>query len=497
MLPLTEHVMMFQDYLVKLGDENQKLLKENLHDEKAFKTLTNVALASTIVFNRRRIGDVQYLPMETYKGTSRDQSTLREMIEKMSESEKVLTQTNKHVVAGGKGSRAIEIFFPPAIQSYIETLLEARNNFVPRTIILTRTKTGEGYKIKTMDMCGGASCLLSPQTAPSQPAPAAVSPPQSAPAAAPPSRPAPAVLLPPLLVGATSGPASAPPAGPSQPSAAAYPYMIPPQGLLGHYPHIDPGYYGLYHGGYQGPPHRSHMGIPPRDTPPVPSEDDDEEESNSEDEAGISHPLFSLAPSTREREPSVPDPDPELASQGISCQKLGSPAWNRVRYSESQKALQAGGVFKPLSVPGEIPLPNSSTFENLSRQDSFLGTLSHGLLLQRNALSGAMNTLAEKFPEVREELGSIFSDDGELKQVSDNLLQYVCGKRAECFEARRRLVEPKDPQLARLVRAIPPSPSCLFEEAQFTDFVKAHPLAFRPTRPTPRPMAPSREFRVY
>ncbi|KAI5733985.1 hypothetical protein M8J77_001063 [Diaphorina citri] len=311
-----------------------------------------------------------------------------------------------------------------------------------------------------------ASCLLYPQTAPSQPAPAAVSPPQSAPAAAPPSRPAPAVLLPPLLVGATSGPASAPPAGPSQPSAAAYPYMIPPQGLLGHYPHIDPGYYGLYHGGYQGPPHRSHMGIPPRDTPPVPSEDDDEEESNSEDEAGISHPLFSLAPSTREREPSVPDPDPELASQGISCQKLGSPAWNRVRYSESQKALQAGGVFKPLSVPGEIPFPNSSTFENLSRQDSFLGTLSHGLLLQRNALSGAMNTLAEKFPEVREELGSIFSDDGELKQVSDNLLQYVCGKRAECFEARRRLVEPKDPQLARLVRAIPPSPSCLFEEAQ-------------------------------
>ncbi|XP_026685189.1 uncharacterized protein LOC113470725 [Diaphorina citri] len=157
MLPLTEHVMMFQDYLVKLGDENQKLLKENLHDEKAFKTLTNVALASTIVFNRRRIGDVQYLPMETYKGTSRDQSTLREMIEKMSESEKVLTQTYKHVVAGGKGSRAIEIFFPPAIQSYIETLLEARNNFVPRTIILTRTKTGEGYKIKTMDMCGGGS----------------------------------------------------------------------------------------------------------------------------------------------------------------------------------------------------------------------------------------------------------------------------------------------------------------------------------------------------
>ncbi|KAI5700556.1 hypothetical protein M8J75_000510 [Diaphorina citri] len=71
------------------------------------------------------------------------------------------------------------------------------------------------------------------------------------------------------------------------------------------------------------------MGIPPRDTPPVPSEDDDEEESNSEDEAGISPPLFSLAPSTREREPSVPDPDPELASQGISCQKLGSPAWNR------------------------------------------------------------------------------------------------------------------------------------------------------------------------
>jgi hypothetical protein len=281
----------------------------------------------------------------------------------------------------------------------------------------------------------------------------------------------------------------------AQPASTA---SLPPSAAHHLYPlpfFCDPSYYGHYlqsamkasRGQVAQPPPPSES-VTPIPLSPVSS---DQEDFSEEDEVVDCNPpaLFSFAPSTKEREPSIPDPDSELASQGVVCQKLGSPAWNRVRYTESQRALQAGGVFQPLAIPSEFPHSNSSTGENLVRQELFLGTLTHGLLLQRRAFSSTMNTLVEKYPEVREELGSLFSDESVFKNVSDHLLQYVCGKRAECLESRRRLVEPRDPHLARLVRRIPPSPSALYEEGQFSEFFHNHPSAFR--RPNPRPTAPA------
>ncbi|KAI5747008.1 hypothetical protein M8J77_010180 [Diaphorina citri] len=219
----------------------------------------------------------------------------------------------------------------------------------------------------------------------------------------------------------------------AQPASTA---SLPPSAAHHLYPlpfFCDPSYYGHYlqsamkasRGQVAQPPPPSES-VTPIPLSPVSS---DQEDFSEEDEVVDCNPpaLFSFAPSTKEREPSIPDPDSELASQGVVCQKLGSPAWNRVRYTESQRALQAGGVFQPLAIPSEFPHSNSSTGENLVRQELFLGTLTHGLLLQRRAFSSTMNTLVEKYPEVREELGSLFSDESVFKNVSDHLLQYVCG----------------------------------------------------------------------
>lgn len=41
------------------------------------------------------------------------------------------------------------------------------------------------------------------------------------------------------------------------------------------------------------------------------------------------------------------------------------------------------------------------------------------------------------------------------------------------------VIAPKDQHLAKLVKAIPPSPTDLFDEGQFADFVRLHPTAFR------------------
>lgn len=53
--------------------------------------------------------------------------------------------------------------------------------------------------------------------------------------------------------------------------------------------------------------------------------------------------------------------------------------------------------------------------------------------------------------------------DSVFRQLSDDVLQYVCGRRAEVIEQRRKLFLPKNNQVASLMEAIPPSSSHLFE----------------------------------
>ncbi|KAK4885177.1 hypothetical protein RN001_001448 [Aquatica leii] len=58
-LPLTKDVMKFRNYVTKVAMDNFELLKKQNSDEQAFKKLVEASLCLTILFNRRRIGDVQ------------------------------------------------------------------------------------------------------------------------------------------------------------------------------------------------------------------------------------------------------------------------------------------------------------------------------------------------------------------------------------------------------------------------------------------------------
>ncbi|KAJ8933558.1 hypothetical protein NQ314_013932, partial [Rhamnusium bicolor] len=101
MLPLTEDIMKFRDYILETAEKNVVLLRRDNNDRKSFKKLVDASLAFTILFNRRRIGDVQYVETNSYLGnfTVNNQT---EFLEKLTESEKVLTSSYKRVVAGGK-----------------------------------------------------------------------------------------------------------------------------------------------------------------------------------------------------------------------------------------------------------------------------------------------------------------------------------------------------------------------------------------------------------
>lgn len=90
--------------------------------------LVECTLALVIIFNRRRIGDVQYLKIKNY--VNKQQSNLTQFENSISDTEKILAKKYKRVLNSGKGSREVVILIPPELERYIETLLSHRNNFL-------------------------------------------------------------------------------------------------------------------------------------------------------------------------------------------------------------------------------------------------------------------------------------------------------------------------------------------------------------------------------
>lgn len=131
-LPLTEDILLLKDYILKESQHGFNLLLDNNADVAAYRKLVDGTLAFTILYNRRRVGDVQYLTIECYQRNSTATSQT-EFADTLSESERVLTRTYKRVTTGGKHSRAVVILFPPLLQKFVNLLIDVRNrtNIVP------------------------------------------------------------------------------------------------------------------------------------------------------------------------------------------------------------------------------------------------------------------------------------------------------------------------------------------------------------------------------
>lgn len=125
MLPLTSDIKKFKDFVTETADKAVCILKENPNNKKEFKNLVEAALTLTVLFNRRRIGDVQYTYLNTY--TKYETTLNQEECEMaLSETEKMLTKYYKRLVTGGKGSRPIAILLPIKLQDYISFFIDIR-----------------------------------------------------------------------------------------------------------------------------------------------------------------------------------------------------------------------------------------------------------------------------------------------------------------------------------------------------------------------------------
>lgn len=124
-LPLTKDIIKFKTYVTEIANIALTTLKDNPNNIKQFKNLVDATLVLTILYNRKRIGDVHYTLLKTYLSNF---STINqdECLNSLSPSEILLTRHYKRVVTGGKGSKPIVILFPPNIQEYVLMIINLR-----------------------------------------------------------------------------------------------------------------------------------------------------------------------------------------------------------------------------------------------------------------------------------------------------------------------------------------------------------------------------------
>ncbi|XP_060810151.1 uncharacterized protein LOC132904244 [Amyelois transitella] len=175
-------------------------------------------------------------------------------------------------------------------------------------------------------------------------------------------------------------------------------------------------------------------------------------------------------PEVKEADPVIPEPSPELKEEGIGCQRLGTTGWSRIRYKEVEKKLHASPVFSALKINTELSSV-ARDFSWLGKQDSLLGTICHGLLLQRRAIAEDLRALAREYPASGGEVKRILKESN-FKSLSDDLLQFVCAHRAETIENRRKIFKAKNETLTTALHQIPPSATHLFEEKILSTFIK-------------------------
>lgn len=104
LIPLAEDLSILKRYLIEESNKFKELLRVQPNDINAFKTLQELIYVQLILLNRRRIGELQRMTVDSYTKYISN-STSEEFEACISESEKILMKSFKRVVVRGKRGR--------------------------------------------------------------------------------------------------------------------------------------------------------------------------------------------------------------------------------------------------------------------------------------------------------------------------------------------------------------------------------------------------------
>lgn len=169
-----------------------------------------------------------------------------------------------------------------------------------------------------------------------------------------------------------------------------------------------------------------------------------------------------------------------------NLQRFNSSDWYAIRFSEIQKKYLATPGFIELSVNDALKRFESAMLREDPRsyllERSFAG-LTNALLLQKDELQKALQGLVDWAVENRETLSpnsifnkieSLFSNTSPYNVVTDDILQIVCGRRADFISTRRDSLLRQIPEEfhREVFIKIPPSMEMLFDDESIQNYLQ-------------------------
>lgn len=131
LLPFTEDIRKLKNDTEQQAEESYEELKLS-RSESAYKTLVETTLVLSILHNRKRVGDIQYLDLNTYSqqiSLDNAEGTVQtEMAASLTENEKILTQHYKIITTIGKGSKRVTFLIPKHMQNYFAMIYKLRTS---------------------------------------------------------------------------------------------------------------------------------------------------------------------------------------------------------------------------------------------------------------------------------------------------------------------------------------------------------------------------------
>ena len=162
-------------------------------------------------------------------------------------------------------------------------------------------------------------------------------------------------------------------------------------------------------------------------------------------------------------------------------QRFGSSESKEVRYSDTLRNFTASPGFTDLKVNEELCYLDRKKDPILATEQVLAG-LSNAILEQKDVLKISLQKIVDwAFSNPRDfnpntlfdKLSSAFGSRSQMLKNFDEIMQVICGKRAECIENRRErlLSELQNKNVQAPLRCIPPSSEYLFSTEKLAPLI--------------------------
>lgn len=164
-------------------------------------------------------------------------------------------------------------------------------------------------------------------------------------------------------------------------------------------------------------------------------------------------------------------------------QHFGSLSYKEVKYSKTLQRFSATPAFVELKINEELHHFNK-TKDYLAGTENLMAGLSNALINQESCLRAELQAVIDwahsnpgdlNVNSLVEQFTKRFGNESEYKNNASDILQVVCGKRAECIEIRRERVlhEIHSKTLQEKIRELPPSMEYLFDKNNLTGLIQS------------------------